>query len=142
TGDASYVIVAPKSAILVSDQRFEVQIKEECPEIGTGPDLELYIRPHNKTTTEAAADAITKLGVKSVAVEGNRITVSELEALRSLAAKATFVPMSDLVEALRSVKDMGEVEKIREAVRVAERAFKMFTATLRPADTEKDMVDA
>jgi Xaa-Pro aminopeptidase len=50
--------------------------------------------------------------------------------------------MPDLVETLRTVKDMGEVEKIREAVRVAERAYRMFIATLRPADTEKDMVDA
>jgi Xaa-Pro aminopeptidase len=34
------------------------------------------------------------------------------------------------------------VERIREAVRVAERGFRMFIATLREADTEKDMVDA
>ena len=79
TSDASYVIVTAKTSILISDQRFEVQIAEECLEIGKGTDLELHIRPHNKTTSDAAADIITKLGVKSVAVEGNRLSVADLD---------------------------------------------------------------
>ena len=54
----------------------------------------------------------------------------------------TFAPVNSMVEAQRVVKDPSEVENIREAVRVAERAFRMFSATLREADTEKDMVDA
>ena len=142
TSDASYVIVTAKTSILISDQRFEVQIAEECLEIGKGTDLELHIRPHNKTTSDAAADIITKLGVKSVAVEGNRLSVADLDWIKSMSPKATFVPLMNMVESLRTVKDMGEVTKIREAIRIAERAFKMFTATIRPADTEKDMVDA
>ncbi len=142
TGESSYVIVTPKNSILVSDHRFEVQIHEECLEIGKGPELELHIRPHNKTTSDGAAEVLTKLGAKSVAVEGNRIAISDLEYIRVQAPKATFVPQDGMVEALRTVKDMSEVTKIREAVRVAESAFRMFTATMRPTDTEKEMVDA
>ena len=62
--------------------------------------------------------------------------------LKELAPKVTFVPVNGLIEAQRVIKDPSEMEKIREAVRVAERAFRMFTATLRETDTEKDMVDA
>jgi Xaa-Pro aminopeptidase len=40
------------------------------------------------------------------------------------------------------IKDPGEIEGIRAAVRAAERAFLMFRATLRDSDTEKEMVDA
>jgi len=136
TGDASYFIATPKNAVLVSDSRFEEQIKEECA------DLDAHIRPHNKTTIEATAEVLAKSNAKSVGVEGNRITLGELEHLKELAPKITFVSVDGAVEAQRAVKDPGEVEKIREAVRVAERAFRMFTATLREADTEKDMVDA
>jgi Xaa-Pro aminopeptidase len=142
SGDSSSVVVTEKKSILISDQRFEAQIKEECADYGRGQEFELHIRPHNKTTTEATAEVLTKLGVKSVAVEASRLSIGELESLRTLAPKATFSSQNDLVESLRAVKDMSEIEKIREAVRVAERAFKMFIATLRPADTEKDMVDA
>ena len=136
TGDASFYAALPKNNTLISDTRFSAQIEEECP------DLEAVIRGHNKTTLEAAAETLTKSGARSVGVEGNRITLGELEALKQLAPKVTFVPVDGVVEAQRVVKDPGEVEKIREAVRVAERGFRMFIATLREADTEKDMVDA
>src|SRR5882724_9188082 len=58
TGDSSTVFVSPKASILVSDQRFEVQIREECPEVGKGGELELHIRPHNKTTTDATGEVL------------------------------------------------------------------------------------
>jgi len=75
-------------------------------------------------------------------VEGNRLTLGELETLKELAPKMTFAPINGAVESQRVIKDPSETEKIRDAVRIAERAFKMFTATLRETDTEKDMVDA
>ncbi|HEY1189176.1 MAG TPA: Xaa-Pro peptidase family protein [Gemmata sp.] len=136
TGDSSYFAVLPKNALLISDTRFEEQIREECP------DQDAVIRSHNKTTLEATAEALTKSGAKTVGVEGNRITLGELDALKQFAPKITFVPVEGVLEAQRAVKDPGEVEKIREAIKVAERGFKMFVATLREADTEKDMVDA
>jgi Xaa-Pro aminopeptidase len=162
TGEASYLVLTARHAILVSDPRFEEQIKEECiappeekaeekpgsyprtikPRAAKDDGLEAYIRPHHKTTAEAAVEVLTKAGAKAVGVEENRLTLGELEALRALAPKQTFVPQANLVENLRVVKDPSEIERLREAVRVAERAFRMFAATLREADTEKDMVDA
>jgi Xaa-Pro aminopeptidase len=136
TGEDSFFALSPRHEMLISDARFEEQIKEECP------DQDAHIRPHTRTTLEAAAEVLSKSGVKSVGVEGNRITFGELEALKQLAPKLTFVSLEGVVEKHRAVKDPSEVEKIREAVRVAERGFRMFVATLREADTEKDMVDA
>jgi Xaa-Pro aminopeptidase len=136
TGDSSFYLSTPKNNILVSDARFEEQIKEEVR------DIDVHIRPHNETTYEAAVAVLVKSGAKNVAVEGNRITHEELETLRSLSPKLTFVPQNKMVESQRVIKDPSEVENIREAVRVAERAYKMFIATIRESDTEKDMSDA
>lgn len=136
TGDDSFFAAVPKHDIIVSDTRYEGQIGEECA------DLEAVIRPHNKTTLEAAAEVLTKAGVKTAGVEGNRITLGELETLKGLAPKVTFVPVEGAVEKGRAVKDASEVKKIEDAIRIAERGFRMFVATLREADTEKDMVDA
>ncbi len=136
TGGDSFYAATPKHEMLISDTRFEEQIKEECPA------LDAHIRPHTRTTLEAAAEVLTKSGARSVGVEGNRITHGDLELLKQLAPKLTVVSLDGIIEAQRVVKDPGEVEMIREAVRVAERGFRMFVATLREADTEKDMVDA
>jgi Xaa-Pro aminopeptidase len=162
TGEASYFVLAGKHAVLVSDPRFEEQVKDECiggdekPATADKPapyprslrakerddGIEAYIRPHNRTTLEAAAEVLSKTGAKNVAVEGNHLTLGDLEALRELAPKLTFVPRNNLIEQQRVLKDPSEIENIREAVRIAERAFKMFTAMLEETDTEKEMVDA
>jgi Xaa-Pro aminopeptidase len=136
TGEDGCYFGTAKNSVLVSDTRFEEQIKEECP------GLDAHIRGHAKTTPEAAAEVVTKSGAKAVAVEQTGITVGELEQYRALCPKVTFVPVAGAVEGQRAVKDQGEIAQIREAVRVAERAFRMFVATIREADTEKDMADA
>src|SRR5262249_49912271 len=115
TGDSSYFVATAKHTILVSDDRFETQIREECPEVGKPQGIDLHVRPHNKTTLEAAVEVLTKAGAKAVGVEGSRLTLAELETLRELAPKLTFVPIPNLVESLRAVKDPSEIEKIREA---------------------------
>lgn len=136
TGEASYLIVTAKQFILVSDARFEEQIREEV----TG--IEVHIRPHTETTPEATAAILTKAGFRSVGVEADHVTLGLMADLQARAAKVTFALSPTRVESLRVIKDPGEVEQIRHAVRVAERAFNMFRAMLREVDTEKDMVDA
>lgn len=136
SGDSSFLVLTPKTAILVSDDRFAEQIQDECP------DIDVHIRPHDKTTYEATVSVLEKGGGKKVGVEANRLTLAEWEMLKSLSRKLTFVPISGLIERLRAIKDPSEVEAIRNSLAVAERAFRMFMAMLRDSDTEKDMVDA
>ena len=50
--------------------------------------------------------------------------------------------MQGRVEALRMIKDQGEIAAIREAIDIAERAFAMLRAGLRPDESEKDAADA
>ncbi|MFO0849413.1 MAG: Xaa-Pro peptidase family protein [Gemmataceae bacterium] len=135
TGDSSYLIATPKQFLLVTDSRFEQQAAEECP------GLEAHVRPHDQTTPEAAAAALTKLGVKAVGLEAAHATLALHEQLTAAGPKLTFAPTRGRVEKLRAIKDAGEVEAIRGAVRAAERAFAMFVPMLREADTEKDLAD-
>jgi Xaa-Pro aminopeptidase len=136
TGDSSYLVLTARHLILVSDDRFADQIAEECPGV------EMHIRPHHRSTPEAAGEVLTKAGAKAVGVEADHVTLGLLEDLRAAAPKATFVPVRGRVEALRACKDASEVERIRAAIGVAERAFGMFKALVRETDTEKDLADA
>jgi Xaa-Pro aminopeptidase len=135
TGDSSYLLLTGKNAILASDTRFEQQIREECPS------LEAAIRGHTKSTHELVVEILGKLGAKSVGVEKDHLTIGELEQYQAKAPKVVFVPVAGRVEALRAVKDPSEIDAIRRAIAIAEKAFKMFAASLRPSDTEKDLAD-
>jgi Xaa-Pro aminopeptidase len=135
TGDSSYLVANAKQVILISDDRYAEQIQEECPGI------EVHIRPHSKTTPDAAAEVLTKTAAKAVAVEADHITLALFEYLKEAAPKTTFTQLRGKVEGMRAVKDPSEIEYIRDAVRTAERAFVMFKAMLRETDTEKDLAD-
>ena len=136
SGEASYLIVAKTQTILVSDGRFTQQIEEECP------GLEAYIRKPVEPLPLAAAGVLKKLNLSNVGFESQHLTVSEFETLRGAAGMINWKPGRDRVERFRAVKDEGEVEQIRQAIGIAERAFAMFRAMLRAEDTEKELADA
>jgi Xaa-Pro aminopeptidase len=68
--------------------------------------------------------------------------VAELELFRELTPSLEWKGARDRVERLRTIKDDSEIAQIREAIRIAEKAFAMFKALLRPDDTEKSLTDA
>jgi Xaa-Pro aminopeptidase len=136
TGESSYLVLGRDQTVLVSDGRFTAQIAEECP------GLEAHIRPPSQPVTEAAAEVVTKLGLRTIGFESAQMSVAEYEALRELTPTVAWKGAADRVERLRAIKDAFEVGQIREAVRIAERAFAMFRAMLRPGDSEKDLSDA
>lgn len=136
SGDSSNLVLTARKAILVSDGRYTEQIAEECP------GLEAHIRPANVPLAKATAEVLTQLGGRSVGFESAHLSVADLETLRELAPTLEWKGGRDRVEKLRAVKDESEVEQIRAAIGIAERAFAMFKAMLRPGDTEKDLHDA
>ncbi len=136
SGDSSYLVLTAKKQLLISDGRYAEQIAEECPGLAT------HIRPPTQTLPSAVGEVLPKLGLRSVGFESGSMTVAELERNRELMPTLEWKPGSDRVEQMRMVKDETEVAAIREAIRIAERAFAMFRAMLRPEDTEKDLHDA
>ena len=136
SGEASYLILTKTKTLLVSDGRFSGQLAEECP------DLETYIRPPDQPLPDAAIARLTLLAPRSIGFESGHLTVAEFATLRDGVKTADWKPANDRVEKLRIVKDASEIAQIREAIKIAEKAFAIFRAMLRPDDTEKDLTDA
>ena len=135
TGEASYLILSAGETLLVSDGRFPNQLAEECPDLAT------HIRPPSQSIHEAAAQALAQLGVRDVEFESGHLTVNDAARLADQVPSIGWKPGTQRVEALRQVKDDGEIAQIRDAIRAAEKAFAMFRAMLRPEDTEKELTD-
>lgn len=135
TGESCVLIVSRIRVIAVSDFRYEEQLREEC----TG--LELFIRPVGQKLWEAVAEVVEKLGISNLGFEASAMLVSEQLRLRELLPTTGSVGLTDLVEKLRAIKDEDEIILIREAIRAAERAFRMLRDGLDPGDTEIRMAD-
>jgi Xaa-Pro aminopeptidase len=136
SGDSSYLVLAAAKTILVSDGRFAAQLAEECS------GLETFIRPPAQTVTEAAAEVLGKLPIRSAGFESAHLSVAEFDKLKEKAPALDWKGKADRIEHLRAVKDAWEIDQIRSAIHVAEKSFAIFRAMLRPEDTEKDLFDA
>jgi Xaa-Pro aminopeptidase len=135
SGDSSYLILGRNRSLLVSDARFTTQIAEECP------GLEAHIRSVSQRVQQAATEVLDRLGCHAVGFESGHLTVADLETLLELAPAIAWKGDKDRVESLRVRKDASEIAQIREAIGIAERAFGMFCAMLRPEDCEKESCD-
>ena len=135
TGDSSYLLVSRQSEILLSDRRYSQQLEEQCA------GLPLAIRGPGSKMTEFTAEVAGKLGLSSLGIESDVMSVGAFEKLRE-ALKITSLALTEgLVEKLREIKDGGEIAAIREAVSIAERAFAVIRASLRPGRSEKEVAD-
>ena len=90
---------------------------------------------------ESVAEVIRKAKVRRLGIEGDSMTVSLRDRIADKLPKLEIVATSGLVERLRQIKDKEEVAQIRRAVRLAEKAFVVIRAALRPEMTEKQVAD-
>ncbi len=133
TGEDSFLLLANKHAVVVSDARYTTQLERECP------DLQLHIRHSGTTMAEAVAQVARSLRLKLLAVEADWLSLRQFQALEKQLERMELVPTSGQVERLRAVKDADEVARIRQAVAVAQRAFQATVATLRADASERQV---
>lgn len=135
TGDDSYLLLGRKTAVLLSDPRFSTQLEEECP------GLELSIRRPGTSILEQSATAALSLRSKRLGIEAASLSVAAWAELTRQLAKVTLISTNGLVEQLREIKDRDEIDAIRGAIDLAQRAFEILRASLRGDQTEKQVAD-
>jgi Xaa-Pro aminopeptidase len=135
TGDSSYLLITRGRELLVTDGRYTQQLAEECP------GLELAVRQPGSRLPDFTAETLAKLGLTAVAVEADCVTVSFYERLVEALKTTPLTPTTGLVESLREVKDAEEIAHIRAAIQIAQDAFAVLRAGLRPGLTEKEVAD-
>ena len=130
TGDDSYLLLAGKSDILVSDQRYTTQLEQECPH------LELAIRAPGTKMHEFTAKQVAKAKASRLGVEADSMTLAARDALAKDLPKVDLAATNGWVESLRIVKDRDEIERTRRACDLARRAFDVIRAKITPDTTE------
>jgi Xaa-Pro aminopeptidase len=133
TGDSTWLLVTPKECLLLSDTRFEVQLKNECP------DLDAVIRTASQSMNVCVADIIRAGRFQRIGFEADHLTVSQHQALQQQLGDTPAVGKSGLVEELRMIKDRWEIDQIRNAVRAAERGFGVLRSLIRSELTERQL---
>ncbi len=136
SGDSSYLLVTHEDQILISDGRYPTQIEEECP------GLEMNIRRAGVLIHHQVAKVLRAAGISRLAIEAESMTVATRDRIAEKLPKLEIGATSGMVEHLRQIKDKEELALIRQAASIAEKAFAVIRAGLRPEQTEKQIGDA
>ena len=105
TGSAGNLWVDDRRAVLITDGRYSEQAPTQIADAGTAVDVEV-VGGGDRSPVSALADGSTRIGL-----EARSVTWSEQQRLAKLLDDDP-VATDGLVEALREVKDDGEVARL------------------------------
>ena len=134
TGSDSYVLISDDVNAFITDSRYTEQAESECK----GFEVIRWGKPL-LGLNETIKELCTKYGMTKIAFEKEHVTYGIYEKLIKELPAVEWIPTSELVEQLRSIKDEEEIECIREAAQIADQAFAEILKYIRPGVTEKDI---
>lgn len=133
TGSNAALVVGADAGndLFSTDGRYVEQSKAQVP------DLPLLV---GRASAQAVASGVgERLG--TIAYETHCVSVDVAQALQEAAPNARLVSLGEAVEALRAIKDDGEIELLRQAAQIADRALAELIEAggITPGRSERDI---
>lgn len=129
TGTSGVVVVTQNNQYFITDFRYTEQAKEQCPAFNI----------LTTTTEKTLYDYIRELQLKTIAYEDDHLTVSEFNVYLEKLSESELKPLKGILTDLRAVKQPFEIEFIRKAASIADKAFEHILNFLRPGVSERDV---
>jgi len=139
TGSAALLLVLPDELLFVTDGRYGDRAGEELKRAGVEAEIVVgRTGGDQKEAVTARATGIDRLGLEA----GDVSWAQQRRFASDWFSEAELVPTEDLVEALRRVKDEGEIDRMAEAARVADAALAECRSMLLDCPTEAEVAIA
>ncbi|MGQ0678461.1 MAG: M24 family metallopeptidase [Actinomycetota bacterium] len=143
TGSNGYLLVTSDQARFLTDGRYAFQAA------GQIQGAQVQIATSHQVVVDTFNSLVGKLELKRLGYEGAHVTVVSRSAvwepppgrdkLENYFPQAELVPTSGLVEELRKVKDAGEIDAIRRAAHIGDRAFEYLLTRIKPGVPEREL---
>jgi len=130
-GSSGALLVTSERAVLFSDFRYRIQAKEQASECEFEEVERRLLHGVGRFAREA--------GLSRVGYDPAHLTCALREQLAEGASEVELRASGGMVEELRAVKDVEEVELIRQAAGLADAALAYMVSLLRPGAVERDI---
>ena len=130
-GSAGALLVSAQGSALFSDFRYRLQAREQA----AGFEFVEVERHLMAGVGKAAAEQ----GLRRLGYDAANLVCERREELAQGAVGLELLAASGLIEGLRAVKSPAEVEHIRAAAALADRALAHMASRLRPGECERDI---
>ncbi len=133
-GEDSWALVTSSKVYLISDFRYQEEIKKEFPWVI----LELRGKA-GKTIFDAVRHLARKNNVKCFGFESRNISYASFQSLKTACKKTRLVPTKGLVESVRMVKDPTEIKALKKAARITDKTLSKMLKKARRGLKELDL---
>ncbi|HHK5538300.1 aminopeptidase P family protein [Bacillus cereus] len=132
TGSAGVVLIAAHKTIFITDFRYVDQAKTEIKAA--------EIIMHKGNLEEEVANQVSKLNIQKLGIEDNNMTLQQFKKLQKY-IHTEMVPVCEIIEDIRLIKDTSEIETMKIAATIADEAFHHIVTFLKPGISETDVRD-
>jgi Xaa-Pro aminopeptidase len=130
TGSAAVLIVEADEASLFVDRHAaemaQAQVAVANVQVAQRPLLDHAIHQMRRPPTR-------------IGYEAHQLTMLEYEGLRALLPDSSLIGLSNEVERLRAVKDKGEIDLIKQAIKISDNVFDSFCGWIQPGMIEDEV---
>ena len=132
TGSAGVLALRGSGALLTTDGRYRTQSAEEVAVAGAAVEIFVGTLAAQRDAVKAFVSAAAHVGL-----EADHVSWSESRLWSG--AVGEVVPTTGLVEALREIKDDGEIDRVARAAAIADGALEEVLAMLSSGVTEAEL---
>lgn len=131
TGTAGVCLVLQQEAYFITDFRYVEQAKEQV--------LHMEIVEHKGQIYEEVLKLLHKHEIEEMAFEKESVTYLEYEIIRNILKGVQLQPVRRMVEELRLIKSVEELDVLQEAADIADEAFVHIQSYIKPGVREVDV---
>ena len=124
-----FLFITRKTADFFTDFRYIEAAEKEC--VGCKVSVGSY--------REEVAKIIEEQSIKTIAFEDDLVTVAALAGLKKSFPFCEFIPVGTVISDMMAIKTSGEMEKVRKAQEITDKAFAALLPLLRPDMKETDV---
>lgn len=130
---AGFLIVTAEKAVFLTDSRYIEAAENQCKDC----DAVLLF----KNIKDSIVPVVESLGIKKLAVESGRLTLSDLAMFSSQISVEfeTDNSLENAINDIRIIKNRDEIDLVIKAQRIAERAFEHIIRFIKVGMTEREI---
>jgi Xaa-Pro aminopeptidase len=133
-GSAGYLWITANESLLATDFRYTEQAKDQAPG---------YQVIRIEGSSEWLKTIMSDAQIHRIGFESSDMTVSLhthiLALIKAIDRNPSLIPITSMLEHIRSIKDPEELELLGVAIKIADQAMEYVGARLRPGQTEKSV---
>lgn len=131
TGSAGYALITKDKAILVTDFRYIDQAKNQVNGF--------EVVKHDGLINDVISELLISNSVNKLGFEQDFVTFSLYGIFSDKFSNVELVPISQVIENLRMIKDNDEIMLIKKATEIADNAFSYILNIIKPNIKETDI---